>query len=148
MKKPLPPEQLARYYCCYVTTHPSGFYYVGKGITRNVEAGKYKGSGVKLHAAFLTYPFDEWTSEVLCTFAHGQDGDDAAYAKERELVNWELLADPWCLNTHLGGKGSKYGQLTSKRLKIMAETMRGRKFSAEQRRKIQMRLKSKIYGSD
>jgi len=127
-------------FCVYKTTHPTGFYYVGKGITERVKKGHYKGSGVKLKAAFQAgYPFDEWTSTILHTF----DDEDAAFAKEREIVNWDLLMDPYCLNTHIGGRGWKYGRLTEaqlrKRSAKISAALKGQKRTKEQRAAIAQR---------
>lgn len=102
------------YYCVYKTTHPTGFYYWGKGRTKLVLNGSYKGSGAKLKAAFISgYPYEEWTSTVY--FLFNRDKEDAAYDKEKEIITMEMLMDPWCLNTVRGGKGWRgLGTLTTK----------------------------------
>lgn len=102
------------YFCVYKTTHPAGFYYWGKGQTKLVLNGTYKGSGAKLKAAFISgYPYEEWTSTIY--FLFNRDKEDAAYDKEKEIVTMEMLMDPWCLNTVRGGKGWRgLGTLTTK----------------------------------
>lgn len=89
-------------YCTYISSHPSGMYYIGKGITANILANKYKGSGVRFNVALRnpTYAWDTWTTEVLQTF----ETEDEAYAAEAELVTNEQLMDPFCMNMTLGGR--------------------------------------------
>jgi hypothetical protein len=93
-------------YCTYRTSHPSGFWYAGKGITHKVEHGTYKGSGVRFHLA-MTLPgfeYETWTTEVLDTF----DDEASAYAAEALLVPITALADPFCLNSKAGGLRSAH----------------------------------------
>lgn len=93
-------------YCTYISKHPSGFWYAGKGITEKVQAGLYKGSGVKFNLA-LTVPefeWNTWTTTVLNTFAT----EEEAYAAEELLVPFEVLRDPRCLNMVSGGRRGKY----------------------------------------
>jgi len=93
-------------YCTYITTHPTGFKYSGKGITAKVAEGKYKGSGVKFHLA-LTWPgfgWDTWTTTILKTF----ESEELAYAAEELLVPVESLACPFVLNMVAGGRRGKY----------------------------------------
>lgn len=93
-------------YCTYISKHPSGMYYIGKGITANILANKYKGSGVRFNVALRnpTYAWDTWTTEVLQTF----ETEDEAYAAEAELVTNEQLMDPFCMNMTLGGRKGAY----------------------------------------
>lgn len=93
-------------YCTYRSTHSSGFFYEGKGVTEKVRTGKYKGSGVKFNLA-LTWPgfgWDTWTTVILETF----DTEEAAYAAEEKLVPVESLANPFRLNMVAGGQRGKY----------------------------------------
>lgn len=93
-------------YCTYISHHPSGMYYLGKGITANIQANKYKGSGVRFNVVLRnpTYAWDTWTTEVLQTF----NTEDEAYAAEELLVTEERLMDPFCMNMTLGGRKGAY----------------------------------------
>lgn len=88
-------------YCLYKTSHPSGKFYVGKGLTASVVGGKYKGSGVLLGKYFKKYPKEEWLTEVLSVY----DDELLAYAAEEEYVNEDLLLNENCLNLVPGGHG-------------------------------------------
>lgn len=88
-------------YCTYRSTHPTGFYYSGKGITDRVTSGAYKGSGVAFNVTCMGpgYEPDTWTTVVLETFATEQEAFDA----EAILVPLTALIDPFCLNQQEGG---------------------------------------------
>ena len=89
-------------YCVYRSTHPSGLYYSGKGITAKVLSGEYRGSGVRFTLATMMdrYSSNTWTTEIIDTF----ETEDAALAAEELLVPIEALMDPLCLNMQKGGK--------------------------------------------
>lgn len=110
-------------WCIYISRHPKGFFYKGKGKTRDVLAGRYKGSGTYFKAAceFGGLPWEEWTSEVVETFAEcdrtldpkGRDqGEVAAYKAELAFITDLDLCNPFCLNK----TRSQFGALTMKRL--------------------------------
>lgn len=128
---------LTLYHCVYKTTHPLGFFYIGKGLTKRVKNGTYKGSGYKLRCAMAyKYPSDEWSSEILATFEDQKE----AYAYERSLVTFEVIADPYCMNLVIGGKGGhKWNSGLSRGLaisKALAGKTRGpqKKSTVEKRR--------------
>jgi hypothetical protein len=114
-------------WCVYKCVHPRGFYYWGKGITQAVMKGSYKGSGTKLYAAWELggYPKSEWTATVIETFPveplndKGKDpGEAKAYAREKEIITFEMLSDPFCLNDTSGGVGGwKWRKLTKTSIK-------------------------------
>lgn len=93
-------------WCVYRTSHPSGFFYIGKSSLRRISSG-YVGSGRRLHCAFLHHEFkpETWKTEVLETFT----SEDCAYLKEAQLVPLDALANPFCLNDTPGGRGSFRG---------------------------------------
>ena len=111
-------------WCVYLTTHPKGFYYYGKGITQAVHRGAYKGSGTSLHASWVWYPKDEWSSVVLETFPsepldnqNKDPGEAKAYSREAEIVNFDMLCDPFCMNDVPGGKGGRsWGRISARAL--------------------------------
>ena len=89
------------HYCIYVTYHGTGKFYVGKGVTANVESGKYQGSGRVLKNAWLKYPREEWITDIVSL----HETEAEAYAQEAFWVDEDLLKDPLNLNIQLGGKG-------------------------------------------
>lgn len=116
-------------WCIYISRHPSGFYYKGKGKTKAVLSGKYKGSGTYFRAAweFGGLHWDEWVSEVIETFDEqdraldipkGRDlGEVAAYKRELTWITDEDLVNPYCLNKNR----HQYQAVTMKYLKKMRE---------------------------
>jgi hypothetical protein len=92
-------------YCTYLTSHPTGFYYIGKGQTERILAGEYLGSGAKLNAAFnhMDFTRDSWSVQITETFSSESD----AYEAERHLITRATLSDPYCLNLAAGGSDGK-----------------------------------------
>jgi hypothetical protein len=126
-------------FCVYKTTHPTGFYYFGKGITKKVILGTYKGSGIKLKLCWLNnYPYEEWTSEVLATF-----GDDkTAYRYEAAIITYEILADPYCLNVAKGGHGGWTYKSSLKRSLNISKALKGKKRGPQKKSTIDKRTKT------
>ena len=119
-------------YCTYKSTHSSGLFYIGKGKTALVAAGKYKGSGTRFKLA-LTLPefaWDTWTTVTLETFTT----EEEAYAAEAALVPLSLLANPLCVNQQSGGKCGRFQNHAALRRKLTKE---------EKERKAQLRLSKK-----
>lgn len=71
----------------------------GVHTTHSNEFDGYLGSGYKLRRFISKYGENHFKRETLFEF----DSWDEACAKERELVNEELLKDPNCLNIAYGG---------------------------------------------
>ena len=90
----------------YKTSHPSGFYYLGKSSVRRIQAG-YQGSGPKFKCVQFHPGYEPatWTTEIVSTW----DTEADAYAAEALLVPLNTLIDPFCLNTSPGGKTRMYG---------------------------------------
>ncbi len=89
-------------FCTYITYHPSGKFYLGKGITRNVLSGKYTGSGIALTHARKKYPKEEWTTSIIETFS----SEDDAYLHEAFIVKMHF-GEAGCLNLQGGGLGGR-----------------------------------------
>lgn len=145
----------AQKWCVYKTSHPTGFYYYGKGRTAKVLSGHYKGSGVKLNAAwkFGGYPKEEWAAVVLNTFpsvirTDGKDeGEIAAFAAEKEIVTFEMLCDPFCLNSMAGGNGGwKWKTLSSsslqKRGRAISKALKGKKRGPQRKETVEKRART------
>lgn len=77
----------------------SKFYY-GIHTTDDLEDG-YMGSGKLLKVAIKKYGISNFQREVLFMF----DSRKEALAKEREIVNSDLLCDALCYNLVVGGAG-------------------------------------------
>jgi len=88
-------------WCVYETRHPLGFYYIGKASVNQIHKG-YKGSGVRLKAAYLHPGFEKplWKTEILQVFRT----EEEAYQHEAWILPLSKLADPFCLNSKAGGK--------------------------------------------
>ena len=87
-------------YCTYLSKHPSGWFYAGKGTTSAVASGKYRGSGVLISKLFKKHPKHEWSCEILQTF----ETEEEAYAAEAALVTETFVAQPKCANLDTGGR--------------------------------------------
>lgn len=93
-------------YCTYISKHPSGFEYRGKGQTKLVESGRYKGSGTRFKLICMNPGFElsTWTTTVVERFHTAND----AYCAEELLITLEDLKNPWLLNDTAGGRKGKY----------------------------------------
>lgn len=74
--------------------------YVGVHSTDDLNDG-YLGSGLHLNRAIAKHGRIHFTRTILEQF----DTAEAAYQRERELVNEEFVADPNTYNLSIGGKG-------------------------------------------
>lgn len=85
------------YYYLYklLDSHNGKFYY-GVHQTSNIEDG-YMGSGVRLNTTIRS----RCTKEIIEWF----DNENDMYAKEKEVITEELVADPQCYNMKVGGAG-------------------------------------------
>lgn len=110
-------------YCTYVTTHPTGLFYIGKGIIAKINKG-YKGSGTKFTRMLKKYPKEEWTIKILKTF----EDEILAYAEEAKLVTDEVLENKLCLNIARGGWGTP--------------KEKGNRWSAEAKKKQSIKMKA------
>jgi hypothetical protein len=126
-------------WCVYISQHPKGFFYKGKGKTEAVLTGKYKGSGTYFKAAveFGNLPWDEWTSSVIATFdeeevVNGKDpGEVKAYAYERDYITDLDLCNPYCLNK----SRTNFGGLTMKMLDRLRRKAAGKPPKSKSRKK-------------
>lgn len=92
----------------YKTTNKiNGKFYIG---VHNSKRPWYKGSGSYLKKAIEKYGLDNFERQTLFEFETAND----AYAKEKEIVNYDLVSDPQCYNLRLGGRGGKSGVTTVK----------------------------------
>jgi len=99
-------------YCIYISRHPSGWFYAGKGSTEAVLAGKYKGSGVLISNIFKKYPRKEWDTKILGLYKE----EDTAYAEEALLVTEEFIAHEKCANLDTGGRHTKRHASTKQKI--------------------------------
>jgi hypothetical protein len=115
-------------FCTYITYHPSGKFYLGKGVTADVERGKYIGSGHALSLALKKYPRYEWTTSIIQTF----EDEAAAYEHEAVLIE-PHLGDPRCLNLQGGGMGGR------KASKLTVERNRAAQLIAQNRPEVNLK---------
>lgn len=79
----------------------NGKFYIGQHITENSEDA-YLGSGTRFKRALKKYGPENFIREVLFDFQTFEEMNE----KEKELVTEDLVKDPMCYNTALGGTGS------------------------------------------
>jgi hypothetical protein len=75
-------------------------FYIGMHSTNNIKDG-YMGSGNKIKSSIRHYGKNNHKFEIL----EFLDSRDLLMAREKEIVNRELLSDPFCLNIMEGGYG-------------------------------------------
>ena len=89
------------YYTIYRTINEiNGKWYIGAHATID-PYDNYKGSGSDLIQAFKKYGKDNFKKEVLHIF----NTPDEMFAKEKELVNEDIVIDPTSYNLTTGGMG-------------------------------------------
>lgn len=95
---------LSKPHCVYLTRHPEGLIYVGKGKTVAVANGNYKGSGILLNRLFEHdgYEYETWATSIVRTFDAAPD----AFDYERQLIAM-TRANLGSLNLAEGGAGGK-----------------------------------------
>ena len=92
---------MKKHYLIYKTINDlNGMYYIGKHATDNIN-DSYLGSGVYLVRAIEKYGKEHFHREILFDFSTEEEMD----AKERELVDENLVKDKMCYNLMLGGEG-------------------------------------------
>lgn len=88
-------------YTIYKTTNLlNGMFYIGKHQTEDPN-DSYYGSGLYLQRAIKKYGKENFKKDVLFVF----DNEVQMNAKEREIVNEDLVNDPMCYNMMIGGEG-------------------------------------------
>lgn len=117
---------MKKYFVIYKTTNTvNQKYCIGKHETYNLN-DRYLGSGVALSAAIKKYGKENFVKEVLYVFTTKDQMD----AKEKELVNESMLADPKCYNVALGGHGGNLGPEVNKKIGLtMAKVLKNVKKS-------------------
>lgn len=81
---------------CLITSK----YYIGMHSTNKLDDG-YKGSGKRLWRSINKYGLENHVTEIL-EFVNDRD---SLVAREKEIVNEELITDPMCMNLKIGGYG-------------------------------------------
>lgn len=78
------------------------FYYgIHTGPVVETPGRLYLGSGTVLKAAIKKYGKHNFSREIVEIF----NDYESAYAREAEIVNESLVADPMCYNVRVGGRG-------------------------------------------
>ena len=75
-------------------------FYIGIHSTYNLEDG-YLGSGKRLKRAVEKYGTENFKCEILEFF----ESRDEVLKREEEVVNEQLINDPFCMNLQTGGGG-------------------------------------------
>jgi hypothetical protein len=90
---------------CLVTCR----YYIGMHSTDNLEDG-YQGSGKRLWYSINKYGLENHQTEILEFLPSREE----LKAREKELVNEELLEDKMCMNLAIGGEGGNGSKFLTK----------------------------------
>jgi hypothetical protein len=95
-----------KYHYIYKTTNlKTGKFYVGMHSTDNLNDG-YLGSGKRLRRSIRKNGIENFKLEIL-EFLSDRS---SLKAREKELVNEDLLKDPMCMNLQIGGGGGFHNQ--------------------------------------
>lgn len=93
-----------KFHYIYKITREDGKFYVGMHSTDDLEDG-YFGSGMLLWKSIKKHGKEKHSKEIL-EFLPSRA---LLKARERELVNEEIVDDPLCMNLQLGGGGGDNG---------------------------------------
>lgn len=119
------------FYFVYKTTNNiDGKYYIGCHQTNDLDDG-YLGSGKFLKRAIKKYGTNAFIKEILFFFENKED----MFAKEKELVNEDLVLSENTYNLKVGGSGGNPG---------IVGAFAGRKHSVETKQKIREKASNKI----
>jgi len=122
-------------YIVYKTTNlVNGKFYIG---VHKVSGRGYLGSGLALKGAIKKYGRENFMRDILFSF----DNSDAAYLKEADVVNVEMINNPNCYNIGLGG-------LCGPVMIGKTHPMYGKKHSKETRKKMSESHKGKYTGEN
>lgn len=102
-------------YIVYKTTNLiNGKYYVGVHKTIKGSEDPYIGNGITsdwtrkeksgIHAAVRKYGYKNFKRETLFVYPDTEDGEQAAFDKEAEIVNRDFIKNPMTYNLCLGGR--------------------------------------------
>lgn len=122
------------YHIVYKTIRLStGEYYIGIHSTNDLN-DKYMGSGDRIKRIISKYGKDDLQRIILKECASRKE----ALEHEHQLVTVDLLEDPLCLNTTVGGKGNPNGghSITEGAKSALSSLHRGKVLSEETKRRI------------
>jgi hypothetical protein len=113
-------------------------FYIGMHSTENVEDG-YIGSGTILWHAIKKYGKSNFITEIIEYLPNREE----LKAREKEIVNENLLKDPLCMNIQKGGGGGWFQLTSEEKLKhqIKASTAGGKSFSEKMKNDPEYRAK-------
>jgi hypothetical protein len=109
------PRKEKKFHFIYKTTNLlTGKYYIGMHSTDDLEDG-YMGSGKRLRYSLNKYGAESHKREILEFF----DSRHELAAKEREVVNLDLIAKEDCMNLKVGGEGGGTFTVEQQRLNAL-----------------------------
>lgn len=86
-----------------VTNTLNNKFYIGKHQTKNLN-DSYMGSGRAIRSAIKQYGIESFKKEILFVF----DNEAEMNAKEKELINEDLVKDTSSYNLGIGGEGGAH----------------------------------------
>ncbi len=98
---------MRKFHYIYKVTRADGKYYIGAHSTDDLDDG-YFGSGMLLRKSIVKHGIEQHSIEIL-EFLHNRQ---CLMAREKELVNEDIINDPLCFNIQLGGGGGDNGSFT------------------------------------
>ena len=87
------------YYGYKITNKINNHFYYGIHMTHNLDDG-YMGSGIRLNNAYKKYGKENFIKEIIKYF----DNENDMILWEHQIVTKELVKDPNCYNSQIGGK--------------------------------------------
>jgi len=155
----MPRKPHSHHYIYKTTCTVNGKFYIGMHSTSNLD-DDYIGSGKRLWYSINKYGRENHIKEILEFLPDRK----TLGAREKEIVNEELLKDQFCMNLKKGGEyspgtfGKKYTEESRKRMsewirtpemkEKMSKAARGKKKSEEHRKKISEIQRGRIVSPD
>lgn len=122
----------------------TGKFYIGVHSADDIN-DDYLGSGLRLKASIKKHGRNNHSREILETFETRAE----AFARENEVVNAELMKNPFCMNLAAGGVGIKHPPVFSaEHRKKISAALKGRKMSPESIEKMASKLRGRKHTSE
>jgi hypothetical protein len=139
----MPRKEHLYHYIYKTTCKVTGRYYVGMHSTSNLE-DDYIGSGKRLWYSIKKYGKENHMREILEFLPDRK----TLVAREKQIVNQELLLDSNCMNLIEGGIDHDYQSLSENVKEKISRANKGRKLSPEHRKKLSEAGKNRKFSEE